>query len=808
MVKDTIKDSKEPKVSYHKKPENMSVDEWQRELRKTFAQDKKREFVVKYLDGEHPVFADYTVQNLASGTSYKVALRSKEPGPNFCTCLDFKTNALGTCKHIEVVLYYINKDKKLAELLKENYRPSYSSIYLKYGPAHAVMLRIGSNQTEKYEELAQKYCDKQYRLLPRVFGQIDEFLKAAEKISPDFRSYPDALDFIIDNREDRARLASVNRKVVARKEKYFADLLKVPLYPFQQDGIIFAVRAGRCLIADDMGLGKTIQAVGAAELLRKEFGAGKVLIVCPTSLKYQWQTEIARFSNSKAQVVEGPALERWKFYEKDGTENYYTVTSYNVIETDLKAINQAEFDLVILDEAQRIKNWQTKTARAVKRIVSRYAVVLTGTPIENKLEELYSIIQFIDPYKMGSLYRFLEEHQMRDKTGKVVGYRELNKIQTLLSDVVIRRTRSEVLKQLPGRTDKNLFVPLTKEQDDIHQDYAQEVSKLVNKWKRFGYLDEKDRQKLLISLNCMRMVSDSTFILDQETRFDTKIEELMSILENLLTAADQKIVVFSQWERMTRLVGKELENRRVGFTHLHGGVPSKKRKALLDEFSNNTDCRVFLSTDAGGVGLNLQCASAIINLDLPWNPAVLEQRIGRIYRHGQKRNVSVINLVSKGSIEERMLDLLKFKASLFAGALDGGADEIFMGEDKFKCFMGQVEQVTVTPAQSDDVSVSNVNNSTQKDVDEKKPVQQVLPRTENVAQGAPTELFASAAKLFGNLSAVLADKQNLEKVTASFVEKDQATGKQFLKIPLENEQAVKNAVDAVSNLLSAFLPHA
>ncbi|MDO8512497.1 MAG: DEAD/DEAH box helicase [bacterium] len=804
MVKDTTKESKESKVSYHKKPENMTVDEWQRELRKAFVKDKKQEFVVKYLDGEHPVFADYTVQNLSSGTSYKVALRSRESGPNFCTCLDFKTNMLGTCKHIEVVLYYINKDKKLVSLLNENYRPSYSSIYLKYGSARAVMFRIGINNAEKYEELARKYCDKQYRLLPSTFNRIDEFLKAVEKISSDFRSYPDALDFIITAREDRARCALVSRKIASRKEKFFASFLKVPLYSFQQEGIIFAVRAGRCLIADDMGLGKTIQAVGVAELLRKEFGTSKVLIVCPTSLKYQWQTEIARFSDSKAQVMEGSALDRWKIYGAGSVENYYTVTSYNVIEADLKAINQAEFDLVILDEAQRIKNWQTKTARAVKRIVSRYAVVLTGTPIENKLEELYSIIQFIDPYKMGPLYRFLEEHQMRDKTGKVVGYRELNKIQTLLSDVVIRRTRSEVLKQLPGRTDKNLFVPLTKEQDDIHQDYAQEVSKLVNKWKRFGYLDEKDRQKLLISLNCMRMVSDSTFILDQETRFDTKIEELMSILENLLMAADQKIVVFSQWERMTRLVGKELENRRVGFTHLHGGVPSKKRKALLDEFSNNTDCRVFLSTDAGGVGLNLQCASAIINLDLPWNPAVLEQRIGRIYRHGQKRNVSVINLVSKGSIEERMLDLLKFKASLFAGALDGGADEIFMGEDKFKRFMGQVEKITAVPMRNEPITLSETD--AQKDASEKKPTQQSMPLEEKVAQTVPTELFASAAKLFGNLSAVLADKQNLEKVTATFVGKDKVTGKQFLKIPLENEQAVKNAVDAVSNLLSVFLP--
>ena len=133
----------------------------------------------------------------------------------------------------------------------------------------------------------------------------------------------------------------------------------------------------------------------------------------------------------------------------------------------------------------------------------------------------------------------------------------------------------------------------------------------------------------------MRMVSDSTFILDQETRYDTKIKELMAILDNVFEAKQEKVVVFSQWERMTRLVKMELEDRKVGFAYLHGGIPGKNRKALLDDFRDKIDCRVFLSTDAGSVGLNLQSASLVVNLDIPWNPAVLEQRIGRVHRHGQ-----------------------------------------------------------------------------------------------------------------------------------------------------------------------------
>lgn len=772
-----------PKISYYKKPDHLTIDEWQRELRKAFVREEKQLFGINYIEGEHPVFADYAVKNLSGGGSYKVALRSSTTGPNFCTCLDFKTNMLGTCKHIEAVLYHLSKDKKLAPLLADDYRPSYSSLFLKYGAVRQVMLRIGTKSTAKYETLALAYCDDQYHLLPDSFGRIDRFLEEARRVSSDFRCYQDAIDFIIAARDNHTRRATISRKIT-RRHRYFDRLLKVPLYPFQKEGILFAARAGRSLIADDMGLGKTIQAIGAAELLQKEFGINRALIVCPTSLKYQWQTEIRRFTGRDALVIEGNARQRQPAYDAD---NFYAITNYNVVGADLAAINQAEFDLVILDEAQRIKNWQTKTAQAVKQIASKYAVVLTGTPIENKLEELYSIIQFIDPFKLGPLYKFLAEHQILDGAGKVVGYRELNKIQTLLSDIVIRRTRKNVLKQLPGRTDKNLFVPLTHEQADIHQEYAEVVSRLVSKWRRFWFLDEKDRQRLLISLNCMRMVSDSTYILDQETRYDTKIGELMSILEDILVAEDIKVVVFSQWERMTRLVGIELKGRQVGFAHLHGSVPSYKRKALLADFHNNPTCRVFLSTDAGGVGLNLQCASSVINLDLPWNPAVLEQRIGRIYRHGQKRPVNVINLVSQDSIEQRMLDVLKFKSSLFAGVLDGGEDRIFMGEDKFKRFMGHVEQVasaptpppTPTPQKTGSVSLSQPSTS-------------------------PTELFAAATNFLGNLAALFSDRQKSRKLISTFVEKDIQSGKQYLKIALENEQVVTNALNSLSTLLSGF----
>lgn len=790
--------SRIPKVSYYKKPAHQSTIEWQQELRRAFVAEKKQLFIIESLASEHPVFGDYIVKNQAHQSVYKVALRSREnPGHNFCTCLDFKTNALGTCKHIEAVLYDVAHHKKTAQFLKDDYRPSYTSLHLTYGEKREVMLRIGTDHEKEFETLAKKYFDGLYCLLPDATSRIDRFIALAAEVSSDFRCYEDAMDFIIAARETQTRKIVVER--ISKDKGYFDGLLKTTLYPYQKEGILFAAKAGRCLIADEMGLGKTPQALGVAELFKKEFGVGSVLIVCPTSLKYQWKSEIERFTGHSARVIEGNARERQKQYD---AEEFYKIISYHIVGADLAAINKMEPDVVILDEAQRIKNWNTQTAQQVKKIESKYAVVLTGTPIENKLEELYSIVQFIDVFKLGPLHQFLETHQIRDAAGKVVGYKELNHIKTLLVDIVIRRTKKEVMAELPGRTDKHLFVPLTKPQADLHADFLDRVARLVNKWKRFGFLDEKDRLRLLKALNCMRMVADSTYILDQETRHDTKITELMSILDNLFSTDGDKAVVFSQWERMTRLAKAELENRKMGFAYLHGGVPSRDRKALLDNFHQDPSCRVFLSTDAGGVGLNLQCASLIVNLDIPWNPAVLEQRIGRIHRHGQKRNVNVINLISRNSIEERLLEVLKFKSSLFAGALDGGEDEIFMGESKFKHFMATVEKVAGTPSAADTLMT---------DVEEREHVEEetqmisdsALPTTPSPTTSA-SEFFTTAGNLFNTLAQTFVDKDKTGAFISSLIEKDASTGKSYVKIGVESEEVLAKAVEAFANLLSAF----
>jgi SNF2 family DNA or RNA helicase len=386
----------------------------------------------------------------------------------------------------------------------------------------------------------------------------------------------------------------------------------------------------------------------------------------------------------------------------------------------------------------------------------------------------------------------------------------------LLSDTLIRRTKKEVLKQLPERMDKNLFVPMTFEQMEIHDELQTDVSKLVNKWRRYGFLNEADRQRLILSLSKMRMVCDSTYILDQRTRKDTKIEELMNILDEFFQTNDSKVVIFSQWERMTRLVAAELDKKGIGYEYLNGGVPSHKREALLTNFRENPNSKVFLSTDAGGVGLNLQSASLVINLDIPWNPAVHEQRIARVYRLGQNRNVTVINLISTGTIEHKMLDVLKFKSSMASGVLDGGEDTIFLNHDQFKNFMESLEKVTEQTTIEFEAETESGNHYEQPvsvkidlEVPDKEPTTELLGdddvlESDEKITDKPSDLVGQGVSFFGNLLAILQNPEATKELVNSLTEKDK-DGKTYLKIPVENSEMVENGIKALGSFLASFM---
>jgi SNF2 family DNA or RNA helicase len=800
-----------PKISWVVKPDGMDIKEWQRALRKQIAGEET--MAVAAVD-EKNLPGVYEVKNPQTKQTYKVVYRGENSPWNYCSCLDFKTNHLCTCKHLEKVKLWISetRGKKVHKEL-----PAYTSVYLSYTEGRQVKIRVGSDYREKFERLARHYFDADGVMFPLAFEDYNKLLTEGKKIDSSFRFYQDAIDFILEQRERKYR----ERLIEKYTDEKLDMLLTTTLYPYQKEGIRLAFEKGRSIIADEMGLGKTIQAIGTAELLRREGLADQILIVCPTSLKYQWQREIERFTKDTEHsqehpltlVIEGNPLKRKEQYASDVP---YKIVSYNCMSNDVKMWGSLQTEVLIMDEVQRLKNWKTQISMAARKVRSDYAVILSGTPLENKLEELYSVMEFADNYCLGPFWQFKNDCIVTDEGGKVIGYKNLNKVGEMARERLIRRTKKQVALQMPKRTDQNLFVPMTTEQMDIHEEYRDVVAKLVYKWRKMHFLSEKDRQRLLLSLSMMRMVCDSTYILDQKSRYDTKIVETMSILQSAFEGGDEKVVIFSQWERMTRLIARELDKVGIKYEYLHGGVPSAQRKDLINNFTDDPDCRVFLSTDAGSTGLNLQAGSIIINLDLPWNPAVLEQRIARIYRLGQERNVQVINLIAKGTIEEQMIGKLRFKTAMFEGVLDNGEDTIFLGnETKFTAMMDTLGEVLDedTPVESPEIEHTEADEP-EPLKEEAKPADTKADNKETSNSGLtekvdtpkvprqPQELVAQGISFLSGLAQTLQSPEATQQLVDTLVETNAETGESHLCIPVPDKQTVQTLLNFVGKLFN------
>ena len=777
-----------PRLSRLHAPPGMESSAWQVALRRQFG--REQDFSLENL-GPEPVFSEFRVVNPASGGRYRVAIRGTGPGDNYCSCPDFATNELGTCKHIEFTLAVLEKRRGAKTAFASGYRPPFSELYLRYGARRSVHFRPGADAPAELLAHARRLFDESadWVLAPERFGQLDAFL-ARTRNGHELRLYEDALDFVAQVRDAERRREVLERAYPqGSRSAALRKLLKAKLLPYQAEGALFAARAGRCLIGDEMGLGKTVQAIAAAEILGRHFAAERTLVICPASLKHQWERELERFSGRRGLAIRGGRALRQRQYSDPCP---WKIAAYDTVARDLDLIAGWSPDLVVLDEAQRIKNWNTIAARAVKRIDSPYAIVLTGTPLENRLEELVSIVQFVDRHRLGPTWRLLDRHQMRDENGRVTGYRRLDEISRTLAPVMIRRRKREVLAQLPSRSEQNVFVPMTPQQAKIHDENGETVARIAAKWRRQRWLSEADQRRLTCALQNMRMSCNSTWLLDRETDHGVKADELAVLLEELFEADDAKAVVFSQWIGTHEVIERRLAARGWDHVLFHGSIPSEQRGALVERFRQDPSCRVFLSTDAGGVGLNLQHAATVVNMDLPWNPAVLEQRIGRVHRLGQRRNVQVVNFIAQGTIEEGMLSLLAFKKSLFAGVLDGAAAQVSLNGTRLARFMESVEKATGAMGRPE----------VRQDAEEEPAAAPVAAQ----AAGDPWQgVFDAGLQFLSRLAAVAAiPAERKQQAPDQFggLETDPQTGRRYLRLPVPDPDALAKLADALSGLLA------
>ena len=442
------------------------------------------------------------------------------------------------------------------------------------------------------------------------------------------------------------------------------------------------------ILADDMGLGKTIQVLsiivdyvdsfeknldiieGQEALIPNKKKAS--LVISPSSLTLNWQNEAKKFTSKlKTLVIRGNALERKKQIEQ--IDNYdVVITSYDLLKRDIdiyKELNY-KFRYVIADEAQYLKNSNTQNAKSIKEIKADTRYALTGTPIENALSELWSIFDFIMPGYLFDYKKFKSNYEspiIKDDSSET-----MEKLKTLIQPFVLRRTKTEVLKELPEKSITVLTSEMKEEQEKIYLSYlAQAKQEIAEELKINPNTLNGNQMKILAALTRLRQICchPTLFIKDYKDG-SSKLEQCMEIITDAIKG-NHKILLFSSYTSMFEIIEKELKQRNIDYFKLTGSTKVEDRIDLVDEFNENKNIKLFLiSLKAGGTGLNLTGADIVIHYDPWWNLSAENQATDRAHRIGQKNNVQVYKLITKNTIEEKIYELQQRKAELIDNMLD------------------------------------------------------------------------------------------------------------------------------------------
>ncbi len=463
------------------------------------------------------------------------------------------------------------------------------------------------------------------------------------------------------------KLVDIRKQMLGEKKLTFTEVpveVQATLRPYQKDGVNWVERLRvmylNGILADDMGLGKTLQAIVAIAQYRMKKKALS-LIVCPTSLLYNWKEEFAKFDPElKVLVVDGIPSARKRIMENISKYDVI-ITSYTLLQKDVDHYKTVTFGYVILDEAQHIKNRGTRNAKSVKMIVAEHRLILSGTPIENSLDEMWSLFDFLMPGFLSSYDRFVEKY-IRVSGAELS--KNLEYLRKKVAPFILRRMKADVLDDLPPVSEIVYHCQLTDVQQDLYRSYAESArNELVKLVERDGF--DRVQIHVLATLTRLKQICCHPAIFAKEKAEpgdSAKYEMLMELLQTLIEGK-HKTVIFSQYTRMLQIMREDFESRGIKFAYLDGS--SKNRLEIVKKFNEDESLSVFLvSLKAGGTGLNLVGADTVIHYDMWWNPAVENQATDRVHRMGQKKNVSAYKLITLGTIEEKIAEMQKRKKGL------------------------------------------------------------------------------------------------------------------------------------------------
>ncbi len=514
---------------------------------------------------------------------------------------------------------------------------------------------------------------KKYSLLFRVGEGKSEKMKLS-------RYHFSVIEELYENRDEEELFFQLEERYEKLKDFSSIDPVEAPkhlqdtLRPYQTSGFqwlnyLHNVKWGG-ILADDMGLGKTIQALSFIHHIKETNGTLKVLVVCPTTLMYNWENEIKKFTPTLTYYIHHGSI-------RDKSQIIHPnvdviITTYGTLRSDIKSFVEPEFDYIILDESQAIKNPSSKVTKAASLLKAKSRLCLSGTPLQNNTFDIFAQMNFLNPGMLGTMEFFKQEFSVPiDKFGEK---EQKEHLRRLLFPFILRRTKEQVAKDLPDKTEMILFCEMGDEQRKIYEAFRNDFRDKI-----LGVVEQqgigKSQLTILQGLMKLRQICDSPAIMKDDEKFPNvsiKLDELVrEITENI---SDHKALVFSQFLGMLALIRERLEELGVKYKYFDGSTSATDRQIAIDGFQNDDECRVFLiSLKAGGVGLNLTAADYVYIVDPWWNPAVEQQAIDRTHRIGQTKNIFAYRMICKDTVEDKILKLQEKKKALAADLITDDA---------------------------------------------------------------------------------------------------------------------------------------
>lgn len=647
---------------------NVSEDDYLFEMQKfrtRFSQNSKSHFLIMFPVSQLENIVNKIIPILKTKyqIEYKdgIVLRLADGNVRF----EIETNLKSRLDLFEFKVKFKIDDQDFdLDFLKELMQQNKKFVQLKDGTiVNIENIREINKWIEFLKRFDFKKTDNLYKTESKVALELDEFLN-------EFRNKE-----ITSNEEYKNMIAEL-------KDKNPVTQISMPigvndiLRDYQKEGVYWMHFLKKYkfggILADEMGLGKTLQALTILKMNQED--ELPHIVICPKTLIYNWEHEIKKyFPDMKILIINGDADKREKLLNKSYDYNI-VITSYSMIQKDFRlyAEPQRKFNYAVLDEAHYVKNMKTLSAKAVRLINSKNKILLTGTPLENNLDELYGTFDLVMPGYLGTKIEFNREFATKIERNNMIA---LEILQAKIRPFILRRLKKEVLKELPEKQEQVVYSAMTNKQVGIYQEVLNRVKNEVNQLvEKQGF--DRSRIQVLSALLKLRQVcnhpslADNTF--DGEEDISGKYNQFLELLNEVVDNGE-KVLVFSQFTSMLDIMEKDLIKSGIKFIRLDG--KTKNRQELVDEFNEDDSIKVFLiSLKAGGVGINLTAASAVFLYDPWWNPMVEKQAMDRAHRIGQKKTVNVYKFITKNSIEEKILKLQERKGNLFDNLITQNKD--------------------------------------------------------------------------------------------------------------------------------------